>query len=97
MTFALILLIGGALLGGPVGFAGAAGIVIIGWLLRTAGAGVVQAQEAKKYQLNHTVCPHCKEEVKVDATVCWHCNTPLEPDHSKMEARDKAHNPWTNN
>ena len=90
MILAICLCFLGVVLGGPLGLAAAIFIIALIAIIKGLSGAMISTRKDKLHAMKHTTCPHCKEEVKIDAVVCKHCKSDLEPDEYKIKARDKA-------
>jgi hypothetical protein len=103
LIIAIILLGGGVLVGGPIGFAAGVFIFLLIRLVVGISSSVANSDQNRAYEKEHAICPSCKEVVKAEAAICKHCGTKFEAilknikdykQDSKLKEKAK-HNPWT--
>jgi hypothetical protein len=103
IIIAIILLGGGVLVGGPLGFVAGLIIFLLIRLVIGIGGTVGNAIQDRAYETDNAICPSCKEVVKAEAAICKHCGSKFESSlktirdyklDSKRKEKEK-HNPWT--
>lgn len=94
LIFYIILVLLGFGVGGPLGVAAAAVIILIIGIIRSIASAVAKSQQERIHKMNYTTCPKCFGEVQIEATVCKHCRNELEPDEYKIKFRNKNTSDW---